>query len=321
MRVAGVAVLALALLGCATPSDPQVPAGSRWSIWTEPVAGVSARAFLPARVVRGDRVPVEFVLRLHPDPAVPERIHLDARNIIDRVSQVLRRPGDGPSISVETDDVDFALDGSSVPDERTGADWPRFADSPSVACRLEIPLARAWEEVDAGSWEACVEFKGRVIGEGAEATSVVVRTEPLPVLVDPAPPRHQLLRPPARLRLDAAEDGFVVVRFDPGSSDVVDLQPRYGFVVMMRVDSTWGSGSASWHTSPSHVLGDDQEVDRLLPVDKGPLDKTYEVDIFEIASDPGMLFWFFEKHEGYRSLWKGTFRVTATAAEVEALRR
>ena len=72
-------------------------------------------------------------------------------------------------------------------------------------------------------------------------------------------------------------------------------------------------GSAGYYA----LMGIPYVIDTLGPETVGPIDRNYLVELYEGPVEGREL----TEQEHHRTLWKRSFRVTATGEEIEALRR
>jgi len=250
--------------------------------------------------------------------------HLDARGIEDRVDLILQDPGDGRRVAVDIRDELRVFEDFEGKVEGTEPGLLPLGQPLIETRAMEFPLARAWDDLAPGDHEARVEGRLRFLGENGRLRVLGLRTPSLPLRLDPAPDRALLFRAPAGLRLRPGEErGFVEVVLDPGTGAPVDLRPRHGHSLGWTV--TRGSHETgllrTWGRIQESSFPDEFVVEGLHPGDRGALDRTYELDLFETAADPMVEMVWSEGRTGYRSLWKGILRITATSEEVAAARR
>lgn len=333
MGIARLAALSLLLTACTSAplpaslpvSDPKDP-GHAWSAWTAPVDGLSIRASLPELVHRGERVPVDLALRFDPSLLPPGARFFDARHVEDRVVLLFRNRDTGATAEVSDDNQEWILEtplqeGSPEGSDRAEPGWIPIENGPDRFLHIPFHLVWAWEALPPGNWEVGARLDVPPYGKNPILWSGTVTTPTLPVLVEEAPPRHLRVQVPTRLRIrTGAVLHTVEVGFGPIETEFVDLEPRNGFTL----GASWGKDGNSMSTFwPSCWEGFafDDYFDRLDRGDTDPLDQTYELEIFETAEVPGNPLVLMLGHGGYRTLWKRSFRVTATATEIEALRR
>jgi hypothetical protein len=321
------AVLAVALAACAHPgpaSTAPTDAGHAWTPWSAPANGLSLRVRLPARALRGDRIEVRAGLRFDPAALPPGVTHFDGRVFEDRLRLHFEDPRTGSRVDVEDDDVSERIVETVDPDApAAGPDDPRFFPiraGDAGEKEVRFLLARAWDALGPGDWWVSASLEEHRPNTLPFAWTGRAVTEPLALRIDDAPPRRTEVRVPTALRLRRGRaPGVAEVRFGPEESEVVSVESRNGFILgTERWDGVGDSGSWGWGESAPDVH---PLVDTLSDLPAGPLDRTYRFVIFEAALTPGSSIGPMQGHNGYRVLWSRALRVTATAGEIEALRR
>jgi hypothetical protein len=300
------------------------PPGGAWSAWSEPAGGLSCRARLPGRSRRDRPLDAVLLLRFDPAPSPPEGEFFDPRHIEDLLRLRLRDRSDGGTVEVPLRRHERVLE---VPDPGQKADpeWIRLGDGAVREWAFRFPLVSSRESAAAGEYEASIVCE---VPPGTVPPSVwsgTVSTPPLSIVLAEAEPADVWARLPRALRLrTGARKGTVEVCFGPAESESVLLHPRPGFSIGTSVkaraleDRDFDYRDFGWGTIWSAVS---TVVDTLEPGATGPLDTVYEVEVFDVPLEGVPDAFFPPGRDGYRTLWKRTFRVRASAAEIEALRR
>ncbi len=311
------------------------PEDGSWSAWSDPIRGLSSRISLPRRASRGRRLAGDMELRFDPAGLSPEVTHFDAYGLERGVRLLLRNPADGRECEVR------AVDGFDGPPDPPRS-WEFEKDLPADRAwcfpirecgarevRLTFPLATVWKDLLPGPWEARVSVTVEEPDDAddlpphAEGTPAPVtwigsfRTEPLSIDIEQPAKRTLRYLVPHRLRLvPELHRPWIAVGCLSEDREAVTLEAREGLSlgVHVRRDGVGGDrmvGGQPWL----------DVADRQVPEHPGPFARDYEIVIFETGEEPGYHRDLDPGHPSYRALWKGTFRVEATAAEVEALRR
>ncbi len=333
--------MALLLAACAAnpaPAPaPEVPASAEaaWSAWTEPVNGVSCRFSLPARVRRGDRVSAVLALRFDAASRLPGVKYFDAGHLDERVRLLLRNWDTGRTAEVGIHDYVRVLEtpvleepgqeGQAKRERVVPPDWIPLDGAPAKEWPFRFRLAKAWEVVTPGTWEARVALEEEPRADAPDLRAGTATTAPQPLVVEEAPLRRIRARVPAAFHLRADPgfgDGIEITNRD-GPTEVVDIEARNGFLLGCRVDVP-GSGGVCGYGADLEEGEDYDSGWSGMSMTAGPdgaFDRTCEASVFEYVSDEEDLFGVEFGRNGYRTLWRRSFRVTATAGEVEALRR
>ena len=294
------------------PILEEVSSGVLRSEWSDEVGGASLRLSLPGKVARGDIVDATLDASIDPGQERTGLSRTSELRLEEQVRLLLRNRDSGATVEVLPCELEW---GHETP-------GPEGSPSGGRALRqwwLRFPLAVAWDALVPGTWEAraSVEIPSDPDSHGTWSSTLV--SGALALVVEEPPPerRHRRrLAAPTCLRLRVGEKrGTVDVAFGPPEAEVIEIEVRNGFTLGLTAgqQEDGGMGSAGYYA----LMGIPYVIDTLGPETVGPIDRNYLVELYEGPVEGREL----TEQEHHRTLWKRSFRVTATGEEIEALRR
>lgn len=331
------AAAALVAAGCASPRIEGVPSGPipelavAWSAWTKPVNGLSFRVSLPERARCGDRLPVGFALRFD-RATVPEgTTHFDHHFVADCLTLLLRNRATGATLDLDDDDEEWVaptIEGDPQPalDDlaRTDDAWVPMAGDPPPATEYPFLLALAWDALSAGEWEV----RARLDANRRDYPGLwrgSVTTGSLPLVLEKAPLRRVRVRIPTDFSLEAgdAQTGGLRLARGAGRMEVVDVEVRNGFRLGVTVEHPDGGSMTTGFAecADGEELEDGTECSSLSIETPGPWEATCSIVVFESPLRARDGLFPCSPTTASRTLWTKSFRLAATAEEIETLRK
>jgi hypothetical protein len=297
--------------------------------WSSSVNGVACRASQPEAIRKGDRMRVRLSFRAEPETLPPGITHLDGHRPDLRLRLVLRNPETGLTAEVLPDDPTGGMPPPPPPD---GADPPDDPDRIPIASSAShdwivwFPTSKAWDALAPGTWESHVELDAKPDPENPEGWSGRISTESASLVIDESPACRLHLLVPRELRVKRCtfNDEYLQVGCSREELEPTVVDMRNGFVLGAWVkegEDIHETNETGPYWSKDFSLLERHTVRFDGPIPAIPFDRTIVLEVFETAEQPVHMSQPGPGRGSFRVLWSRSYRVQATAAEIEALRR
>ena len=294
------------------------------SAWGRQGRGLQIRVTAPKEIEQGERLFVSIALRGVPGK-LPEGVRklntflpdnylkLHLFNVATR-KKFLSAPYDptGGMPCFDEGKAVAALDGGAIGPWRTFFPLVGLKLPPGkYECRVKFAYP---EETDI--WKKNKRVKARDAGLwSGKAVSGAFE-----LLVLKETPKFETYRVPTRLRLEKPEGKGLNVNYGPKDTEAVKLPVRNGFYVAAKLYL----GKSDRYTAlggvrPVSPPDDPNPVYWVYDYKGGDFDQTYTLEIFETSAAP--CHGWHPRNGTYKTLWKKTFRVRSSAAEIRKLTR
>jgi hypothetical protein len=296
------------------PGPAETEGKRQLSGWGTMVNGMECRVTVPTALEQGMPLAVSLELRADPSKLAPGVRQLNTFLPAAFVELSLTPAGGGDETRVRPEDPTLGM-----PAADTGRNGVALDSKPLAPLAVTFPLVRVRDALPPGDYECRVNYTfaekptGWWRGTEAEWRKAGfwhgrVVSAPFTLRVEAETPKTRTFLLPRRLRL---VKGLSVV-FRKDDAEEVTLPVRNGYHLGMRIDMSGGGMRLSGPMSPD----DSNSIDQWPADTKGDRTVRYAVELFETA-DPPCHFWMPRPGSGgYKTLWKKTLTVSATAQEI-----
>ena len=305
------------------PAAAAAPA-ERSSLWGDALGGVQARLSMPAEVEQDALVPIRLEIADDPDRLPPGADRFDTFLLQTRVAVSMTNVKTKRSVTVGP-----PVPANGIPTINSGNDFVRLDGTAVPPFRMQLALRRAGPALEPGEYDcvlSCPVEGGRppwlirpepAGPEGGWWAAGKFQTAPLRVKVLPPTAKTRRLFLPGRAYLTRGKpDAGFALCCDKQDIEAVDVPVRNGCYLGTSVGRAGGASEtsgAALSLPEGGVLFDDPTGGPVAGAEPGD-ELTYTAEVFETEAPPQHMWMPAPGRDGYKTLWKRSFKVKVPPA-------